>query len=59
MKYYNIELATHEAAALKLFLHDAGIKFESSGCYNSVHFEILASQDQKDMINSFLDTLYL
>lgn len=59
MKYYNVELATHEAMALKLFLRTNGFTFETSACFDSVHFEVLASQEQKDMINSFLDTLYL
>ena len=59
MKYYNIDLSPLASVDLKQFLHDNKIKFETSACYNSVHFEILATQNQKDMINSFLDTLYL
>ena len=55
MKYYNIELTQTEAAAFKQFLHNAGIIFETSGCYNLVHFEIYASQKQVSMINSFLE----
>lgn len=59
MKYYNIELSPLASVDLKLFLHAAGITFETSGAGDLVHFEILASQDQKIMINSFIDTLYL
>lgn len=59
MKYYNIELTPLSSVNLKQFLHNAGITFESSGAGDLVHFEILATQNQKDMINSFIDTLYL
>lgn len=57
MKWYNIELKQNESNLLKDFLKEYGIKFESSGCYNLVHFEIFASQSQVNMINSFLDTI--
>lgn len=59
MKYYNIELTPLSSVDLKQFLHDNKITFETSGCGDLVHFEIYATQDQKNMINSFLDTLYL
>lgn len=59
MKYYNIELTPLSSVDLKQFLHAAGITFETSGAGDLVHFEIYATQDQKNMINSFLDTLYL
>jgi hypothetical protein len=55
MKYYNIELTQTEAADLKKFLRFAGIDFETSGCYNLVHFEIYASKEQAAVINSFLE----
>lgn len=59
MKYYNIELSPLAAVDLKQFLHDNKIMFESSGADNLVHFEIYASKNQVNMINSFLDTLYI
>ena len=59
MRYYNIELTPLSSVDLKQFLHDNKITFETSGCGDLVHFEIYATQDQKNMINSFLDTLYL
>jgi hypothetical protein len=58
MKYYNVELTQAEAADLKQFLLAAGITFETSGCYDLVHFEIYASQKQAIMINSFLEGVF-
>lgn len=58
MKWYNVELTQTESDLLKVFLIRNRIKYESSGCYNLVHFEIYASKDQADMLNIFLDTMF-
>ena len=57
MKWYNVELTQAESILFKGFLNDNFIQYESSGCYNLVHFEVYASIFQLDVINSFLDTL--
>ena len=54
MKYYNVELTPLASVDLKQFLHKNKIKYEISACYNLIHFEIYASQNQANMINSFL-----
>ena len=59
MKWYNIELTKVFGAELKYFLHERNITFETSGCGDMVHFEIYASKNDANMINSFLDTLYI
>ncbi len=54
-KWYNVELQPISAELFKDFLHEKGIRFESSGCYNMVHFEVyIFDEKQIDAINSFL-----
>lgn len=53
----NVELTNEEADKFRLFLHDNGICFESSGCFNIVHFEVNCNADETHRINAFLDTL--
>lgn len=57
-KWFSVELSTITAALFKVFLRDNGIRFESSGCYNLVHFQIFI-KDEKDYnaCNSFLEFL--
>lgn len=53
--FYNVEL-NHEAAdKLKVFLKDNNIYFEPSQCYNLVHFEIKADENEAQTINNFLN----
>ena len=59
MKWYNVEITPIMGVDLRYFLRNNNITFETSGCDGLVHFEILASQEQATMINSFLDTLYV
>lgn len=56
-KYYNVELNTKKAEALKTFLKAEAIYFEPSQCYNLVHFEIKANKKEVEKVNQFLDTL--
>ena len=58
MKWYNVELTQKESDLFKVFLMRNRIKFETSGCYNLVHFEVYASQTQADMLNTFLETIF-
>lgn len=55
--WYNVELSQKEANVLKTFLKAANITFEPSACYNLVHFEILADENEVMKVNNFLDTL--
>ena len=54
MKYYNIELNKNEAYKLRTFLIQNGIKFETSSCYNLVHFEILLDKEMFDVLEDFI-----
>lgn len=57
MKYYNVEVSIYDAINLREFLYKNKIHYEASAADKLIHFEILASQEQASMINSFLDTL--
>ena len=46
-KWYIVELSPITAELFKDFLRDNSIRFESSGCYNLVHFQIFI-KDEKD-----------
>lgn len=54
-KWYNVELHPISAELFKDFLHEKGIRFETSGCFDLVHFEVyIYDEKQIDDINSFL-----
>jgi len=54
-KWYNIELKLLSAEVLKEYLRNNGIRFESSGCFDLIHFEIfVTSQQIFDSIERFL-----
>lgn len=48
MKWYNVELNEKDAVEMKKFLTERGIKFDTSGCFELVHFEILLEKDSED-----------
>lgn len=54
MKYYNTELNKNEAYKLRTFLIQNGIKFETSSCYNLVHFQILLDEKMFDDVEDFI-----
>ena len=60
-KWYSVELnastrrGLKECEDFKEFLNETVDKFEPSGCFECIHFEILASQDEADAINKWLD----
>ena len=57
-KWYNVELKETQACIFKDFLHNHGIRFESSGCYNLIHFEIfITNQYDLNSIECFLISL--
>jgi len=53
----NVELNQNDANELKDFLNDYDIEFESSECYDKIHFEILVDEYESEAINDFLDEL--
>ena len=56
--WLNCELSKEEAKALRQYLRDNGIKFETSGVGDDVHFEILyKNQDQVDATDRFLSNV--
>ena len=56
--WLNCELSQEEAKALRQYLRDNGIKFETSGVGKDVHFEILyKNQDQVDATDRFLSNV--
>ena len=40
---------------LREYLHEIGVRYELSGCYNGWHFEIYCNGQEECMINDFLD----
>ena len=55
--FYNVELQPKQAELLKDYLRKENIYFEPSACYNLIHFEIKASEQEIEKVNQFLDTL--
>ena len=55
-KYFSVELRNiFSVELLKDFLRNEGIKFEPSGCFNLVHFEIFIPDEKTyNKINDFL-----
>ena len=55
-KYFSIELRNiFSVELLKDFLRNEGIKFEPSGCFNLIHFEIFVPDEKTyNLINDFL-----
>jgi uncharacterized ParB-like nuclease family protein len=57
-KYYSVELKEQtKIDALKVKLKGMSIYYEASECYNMVHFEILLTVDEVNLLNNFLDTI--
>lgn len=56
-KYYSIELNHVDSFKLKWFLSEHHIKYESSECYNLIHFEICCDKHEKDMLDSYLEMI--
>ena len=57
-KYLNVELSHVDADRFRGFLLDNGIKYESSGAWNLVHFECLMNEDEAQLASEFLETTY-
>lgn len=59
-KWFNVELNERDAVKMKAFLTEKGIKFETSGCFELVHFEILLEKDSSEYkaVNTKLERLW-
>ena len=63
MKWYNVEIpyntreAIKRADNFKFWLSENGFKCEPSACFEGVHFEILASENDLPKINNALDKI--
>lgn len=44
--------------ALRRYLDRLGITYETSGCYDRVHFEILIETEDRIFLDAFLDGCY-
>ena len=57
-RYYSYETCvTAHRDAMRYYLKTNKIVYELSGCFDAYHFEILATPEQLDQINAFIDTL--
>lgn len=54
-KWRSIELNGRDAVKFKEHLYKTNLKFETSGCFELVHFEVLATSEEADELNSYLD----
>ena len=55
-KWYNLETAFVTLAdSLSAYLKRNGIYYKRSGAFGNYHFEILADENDVNVINSFLD----
>lgn len=54
-KWRSIELNKHDAVKFKEHLYKTNLKFETSGCFELVHFEVFATSEEADKLNSYLD----
>ena len=62
-KYYNIEIAYNTREMIdrvnnfRTWLYDNNIKHETSAAGDFIHFEILLSSDEVQMVNNALDDI--
>ena len=57
-KYYNFETMYQKVAEkLQRHLNNCGYKYEISGCFDSIHFEILLSADEARKLNSYISAI--
>lgn len=56
-KNYSVELDNNNSMLFKNFLHGLGATFETSSCYNLVHFSLNLTHRQYVRISNFLDLL--
>lgn len=55
-KWYNIELNQKDAEKLHRHLYNIGVHFDTSGCFNLVHFEIELSPDESTQLDAWINS---
>lgn len=53
----NVQLSKEKADKLKRFLIDNQIKYETSECFDYIHFEVFISIQEVTKVNDFLMNL--
>lgn len=56
-RYVNVEINENEAEKFRNFLKANNYKFETSSCYNLVHFEVYADDNGIRKADKFLESL--
>ena len=56
-KWLNVELNDENAKSFRMFLWALDIRYETSGCYNLVHFECFMNDREKEAADKFLRVL--
>ena len=57
-RWYNIDLLNDtDIIALRMFLRDNGIKYETSGNYNMTHFEIYCDAEMAIKIDDYINSI--
>ena len=54
-KWKSVEVTREIADKLRRFLKVKGIRYEASGCYNLIHFQILVNERETEKINTWLE----
>ena len=57
-RWYNIDLINDaDIIALRMYLRDNSIKYETSGNYNMTHFEIYCDAEMAVNINDYINSI--
>ena len=57
-RWYNIDLLNDaDIIALRMYLRDNGIKYETSGNYNMIHFEIYCDAETAIKIDDYINSI--
>jgi len=57
-RWYNIDLINDaDIMALRMYLRDNGIKYETSGNYNMTHFEIYCDAEMAIKIDDYINSI--
>jgi len=53
----SVELSKADADKFRVFLKENGIKYEASGCFNLIHFQVHVNDTETNNIDAFLETI--
>jgi vacuolar-type H+-ATPase subunit I/STV1 len=57
-KWYNVELNERDALEFRKYLLDNNIKFETSGCFELVHFEVWLAEEEVEKVDKVIDRIF-